>query len=330
VLSALGDTKNSLASAVAVQADGKILAVGTAGDHGQTDFLVARYTSTGALDPSFGTAGIALTKLGKNNAAATAIAIQPDGKIVVGGTSGTGFALARYNPAGTLDSGFGTSGTLNTSFGSGGAANVAAALVQPDGKIVAVGTTSDTNGSSTFAVARYTPTGALDSSFGSGGQKVTPAGTGQKVAASCALLLPDGRVIAGGVASDAGKYKIALSAYTAQGAPDPSFGSNGLLLSAVGDGGLAAPGSLLRQSDGKLVVAGTAVEQGNRRFAVVRYLPNGSPDTGFGTAGVVTTQIAEAAYATSGFLTADGKLVAAGSAQEGAALKVALARYLLG
>jgi uncharacterized delta-60 repeat protein len=319
-----------LVSALAVQGDGKIVAVGTANDHGQSDFALARYTPAGALDPVFGTGGIVLTKFGNNSAAADAIAVQPDGKIVAGGASGTSFALARYNPTGLLDSSFGTSGTLITSFGSGGQANVSATLLQPDGKLVAVGAAGSSSGSSTFALARYTSAGALDQSFGKGGQQVTAAGSAQKATITSATLLPDGRLVATGVVSDAGKYKLGLAGYTSQGAPDTTFGTNGLVLSNIGDGGLAAPAAVLHEGDGKLVVVGTVVDGGNRKFAVVRYLPNGSPDTGFGTAGVITTVVGDGGYATSGLLTPDGKLVVGGSAQDGPGLKLALARYNLG
>ncbi|HEX3829919.1 MAG TPA: hypothetical protein VHV82_21865 [Sporichthyaceae bacterium] len=330
VLTAVGDSNTSVVGALAVQGDGKIIAVGTAGDHGQTDFAMARYTTAGALDPAFGAGGVTLTKFGTNSAAADAIAVQADGKIVVGGAAGTSFALARYSPVGLLDPGFGAGGALTTSFGSTGPSNVSATLLQPDGKLVAAGVAAGSGGVSSFALARYTPAGVLDPSFGTGGQKLTVAGSAQKATLTSATLLPDGRLVATGVVSDAGKYKFGLAGYTAQGSPDPSFGTNGLVLSSIGDGGLAAPAALLRAADGKLLVVGTVVDGGNRKFAVVRYLPNGSPDTGFGTAGVITTVIGDGGFATSGLLTPDGKIVLAGSAQDGTALKLALARYNLG
>jgi uncharacterized delta-60 repeat protein len=329
VLTTVGDAKTALVSALAVQGDGKIVAVGTAGDHGQSDFAVARYTPAGALDPAFGTGGVTLTKFGSNNATADSTAVQPDGKIVAGGGAGTSFALARYNSNGLLDPGFGSSGTVTTSFGTGGVSNVSTTLLQPDGKLVALGSAASTSGLSTLALARYTSTGALDQSFGSGGQQVTTAGSAQKATITSAALLPDGRLVATGVVSDAGKYKLGLAGYTAQGAPDKSFGSNGLVLSSIGDGGMTAPAAVLREADGKLVVVGTTVDGGNRKFTVVRYLPNGSPDTSFGTAGVITTAIGDGGYATSGLLTPEGKVLVAGSAQAGTALKLAMARYNL-
>src|SRR5262249_24879139 len=110
--------------------------------------------------------------------------IQPDGKILAGGTSATGsgknisylFALARYTTTGTLDSSFGTGGKVTTPFGQNTGAPAYAAPLYPaagpanGGKIVLAGTSAV----STFALARYTTNGSLDASFGTGGTVTTP------------------------------------------------------------------------------------------------------------------------------------------------------------
>src|SRR5689334_16259888 len=138
---------NDEANAVALQADGKIVAAGIrfVGNSASTgDFVVARYNTNGTIDKTFGQGGFVVTDLGMTESA-SAVAIQPDGKIVVaGGTYPTfpflGFyALARYNTNGTLDTTFGNGGLVVTTFNSQGA--FASALVlQPDGKILAAGT----------------------------------------------------------------------------------------------------------------------------------------------------------------------------------------------
>src|SRR5215471_18566950 len=125
----------------------------------------------GALDPGFGSSGTVTTRIASGSTAATALAVQPNGKIVAGGGTAVGseveFTLARYDVGGSLDTTFGTGGTVTTAIGSGSAAN--ALVLQPDGKIVAVGGSSED-----FALARYNPNGSLDTSFGTGGMVTTP------------------------------------------------------------------------------------------------------------------------------------------------------------
>ena len=129
------------ATGVALQGDGKIVAVGHAGDFPDDDFALARYNPNGSLDTSFSDDGKRRTNFGGGDDAASGVALQSDGKIVAVGrdcSAGCDFALARYNPNGSLDTSFGGDGKQTTSFGGGddGAAGVA---LQGDGKIVVVG-----------------------------------------------------------------------------------------------------------------------------------------------------------------------------------------------
>src|SRR5947208_3212684 len=126
----------------------------------------------GDLDPSFGTGGRVLTDFGGGDGA-RALALQADGKFVVaGGFGGPFFALARYNPGGTLDTSFGTGGRVFTNFG--GRDGARALALQADGKIVAAGfTSSDFGTRRRFALARYNPDGSLDPSFRGG--RVVPS-----------------------------------------------------------------------------------------------------------------------------------------------------------
>ena len=148
------------ANDVVIQGDGKILAVGQTFRSGLGfDFALARYDPNGSLDSGFGTNGLVIADLGSGLDIAYAVAIQPDGKLVLAGTFGAGlandFALARYNPDGSLDGSFGSNGHVTTDFTSSSDIAHGVAL-QADGKIVAVGVTSVSGGTGPdFALARY-------------------------------------------------------------------------------------------------------------------------------------------------------------------------------
>ncbi len=329
---------DSVANAVALQPDGKILAAGssdtcvTCGPFGQTccgtgRFAVARYTAAGGLDASFGSGGKVITVIGANDAA-TDIALQPDGSIVVAGISWVAganrFALARYTAAGVLDASFGSGGTVTTAIGTNAIAMAVA--LQPDGKIVVAGY-AEAPGTPTpisFALARYTTTGDLDATFGSGGT-VTTFITQQSVALAAALQ-PDGKIVAAGLVHYSGSpHELALARYLADGSLDASFGSGGTVTTAIGTG--AAVDGVALQSDGKIVAAGFSYNGSARYFTLARYTPAGSLDASFGSGGTVTTPIGPTAAASSVALQPDGKIVAAGVAY-GSPDQFALARYL--
>src|SRR3954447_18172860 len=154
------------AHAVAVQADGKVVAAGgalvTTPLGTLQDFALARYRPDGTLDPTFGAAGKVRTDFGGSEQA-FAVAVQPDGKIVAAGGSGRDFELARYNADGSLDGTFGVGGKVTTTFAGIFASlftRASAVLVQPDGKIVAAGTASAARPLD-FGLARYNPDGTL-------------------------------------------------------------------------------------------------------------------------------------------------------------------------
>src|SRR5262249_27008903 len=132
--------------------------------------------NAGTLDLSFGAKGkVSTVFAGALNGVAQATALQSDGKIVAAGSansaSGTQFALARYQPDGSLDPTFGGGGQVLTNFG--GSAFAGGVVIQPDGKIVAVGTSVGGTSPPRMAVARYNADGSLDPGFGSGGTFTT-------------------------------------------------------------------------------------------------------------------------------------------------------------
>jgi uncharacterized delta-60 repeat protein len=305
------------AQAVAIQSDGKIVA---AGSSGAGDFALARYNAVGGLDPTFDSGGKVTTDFGGFDAT-SALAIQPDGRIVAAGRSGSGdFALARYNADGSLDPTYGSGGKVTTDFGGFDAAFGVA--LQTDGKIIAVGQGSS---SFDFALARYNADGSLDPTFGSGGKVTTDFTGGFEDAIAVAIQL-DGGIVVTGQTFSGGFQEFALARYNADGSLDTSFGSGGIVTTNFGFDS-AFGGALAIQTDGKIVAAGRA----GTDFLLARSNVDGSPDASFGSGGIVTTDFGgalfDAAFAVA--LQSNGKIVAAGSAISGfpSSADFALARY---
>ncbi|TMA63675.1 MAG: hypothetical protein E6J68_11440 [Deltaproteobacteria bacterium] len=272
----------------------------------------AARANTGDLDPAFGTGGQVVTPIFNGYDVASALVLQPDGKLVAAGhaynASNTVFALVRYNTDGSLDGSFGTGGKVTTAIGTGSGAT--ALVLQPDGKLVAAGYASSA-GKTTFALVRYNASGSLDASFGTGGKVTTPIGSVDDEAFAL-VLEPDGKLVAAGYSDRGSNNAVALVRYNANGSLDTSFGTGGKVTTAIGsvDDEVFA---LVLQPDGKLVAAGYTSGANSTAFALVRYNADGSLDTGFGTGGKGTTAIGsidDEAFAL--VLQPDGKLVAAG------------------
>jgi uncharacterized delta-60 repeat protein len=275
----------------------------------------------GDPDPTFGSGGHVVTDFSGNDDYGFAVALQPDGRVIVAGQSGIypvfHAALARYNTNGQLDSTFGTGGKVIAAL-DGGGDGLATIALQPDGKIVAAGSVIHDNWQLSFLLARFSPDGTLDRSFGNQGIVVT--NFGDSTAAAHALVLqPDGKIFVAGV-SGAGPYSelndFALARYNSNGSLDQSFGNGGKLKThfpGVSNTGSRATAAAL-QADGKLVVAGTYKNEATaREFAVARYNPKGNLDTTFGSGGMVTTSMGSGdAIAFSVALLSDGRIVASG------------------
>jgi uncharacterized delta-60 repeat protein len=286
------------ASAAMVQPDGKIVVVGAARLGTRYEWAVARLNPDGSLDPSFGTNGRVLEDFQNSADIATAVAIQIDGKIIVAGRNYAGMDLVRYNPDGSLDIGFGVGGKVITTFtnsNSGGADGLA---IQPDGKIIVVG--SGVGVSQQSQIARYNVNGSLDSSFGAGGEVVAPFGA--NFSPSAVLLQGDGRiVVAGGNFTAPSNY--AWARLNPDGSKDVTFGTGGLVTTTISNPGY--PPDVAQQPDGKLLLAA--------QRTIARFAPDGSLDTSFGTGGTLTTpsQLAQVEGIT---VLSDGKIAAVGEA----------------
>ena len=328
------------ASALAIQADGRIVAAGGTSPGGFCcQFALARYNADGSLDTSFNGSGKVTTIFG-GDTRAFAVAVQRDGKIIAaGGTMSpfaADFALVRYNPDGSLDTSFGIGGKVTTDFG--GFDSATGVAIQADGKIVVVG---EGGPSSDFVLARYNPDGSLDAGFGNGGRVTTDFGGFD--AASGVAMQEDGKIVAAG----RGGFFIvfALARYNADGSLDTSFAGSGKVTTQFFGQNIESAKGLAIQKNGKIVVVGTAFSDFDPSFAVARYNGDGSLDTSFSGDGKVTTDFGDPAdvgrlcppgrkdcsedNAAAVAIQPDGRIVAVGGA--GACIppcKFALARYL--
>jgi uncharacterized delta-60 repeat protein len=306
-------------SAVAIQADGRVVVAGSSSLSSVTGFGLARFTTDGSLDRTFGEDGRVTTAF-RGGAEAYDVVIQSDGKIIALGTAGRRgrFALARYNADGTLDVGFGGDGRVLTDVGDGYDTGKGI-VIQANGRIVAVGTSG-----CDVAVARYTDDGSMDTTFGVGGKITSDLGLLCHSAQDVAIQT-DGKILAAGFGecrSNACLFDVFLARYNPDGTLDTGFANDG---SAQAGFFRAVASEVAIQGDGRIIVAGRDEIEGG--FALARFQPNGSPDTSFGEDGRVTTRVGKQSGAHAVALQADGKIVAVGLSGLRTE-KFALARYL--
>jgi len=220
--------------ALALQGD-KILVVGTYNQ----DFRIARFTTAGTLDTTFGIGGLATTNLGSLDFC-SAVGIQSNGMIVAAGTTLNGsssydFALARYDPQGTLDASFGTAGIVKTDLG--GAADFALSMVvQPDDKILVGGFAESPESkpaAARTALVRYRADGSLDVGFGDAGHALADAG-GSYDLGRALTLQPDGKILLVGSTTTPERTRMVALRYDADGFLDPGFGVGGIATVEVG------------------------------------------------------------------------------------------------
>jgi uncharacterized delta-60 repeat protein len=330
-------------SSVVIQSDGKIVVAGGAFPLFTFlgNFELVRYNPNGSLDRSFGNGGIVTTTFPEGSYAFD-VALQPDGKIIAAGTvfvdfnpgdiSDTDFALARYNSDGSLDTTFGNGGTLMTDF-FGNEDDAFSVLIQPDGKIVAVGSANNPASYYDFAAVRYLSNGTIDTTFGVAGKVSTDFGDQNFDRARSAALQSDGRIVAAGfaISQNGGVQNFAVARYTSNGILDTTFSGDGKTQIDFGNCCQSAT-KLLLQSDGKIItVGGSNGESGDDDFLLARLNPRGSLDNTFGVGGQVRTSFGDLNGGANGAaLQSDGKIVAVGfqATFSNQWANFALARYL--
>jgi uncharacterized delta-60 repeat protein len=322
-----GNTSSS--KGVVIDQNGKIVMAGVSGTDPNFIFSIARLNPDGSLDNTFSTDGINTTAI-MDNSTCNALALQPDGKIVTAGYSSYNspvydwFALARYNTDGSLDITFDNDGIVFNFFGDNDdRANDL--IIQPDGKIIAAGSSYDVTTQSDFALARFNSDGSLDNSFSFDGKVTTDFNSGDD-AINSLVLQPDGKILAAGSSLD-GTIAFAVSRYNTDGTLDNTFSTDGRAsfptVSAV-----STVNKMLLLPDGKIILVGELYNT-NRDIIIMRINADGSADNTFGTNGVVTHDPAgDNEYAYAAALQPDGKILVAGSYIVGwASLKMFVARY---
>ena len=317
------------ANVLAVQADGKLLALG--------NLTLSRYNTDGSVDTGFGSSGtVKIVTNGGGLDKMTALAVQADGKIlVVGYTSlptsfNEDFMTVRFNPDGSADTSFGTGGRVLTEF-SGNNDQAKSVIVQPDGKIVVAGNAQVgpvLAVEQDFAIVRYLADGTLDASFGTGGKSTVDAvkfGGKSNFVNAAALQADGGIVVVGHVFTDggSGNSDMGIARFLANGSVDTVFGTQGVERIDFGTSSVVSIGfdgggwdealDVAIQSDGKIVVGGYTIVAGVFHAALVRLLAaSGTPNAiDFGPNGMVVSTTTDKASGIA--LQADGKIVIAGT-----------------
>ncbi|XZF12759.1 T9SS type A sorting domain-containing protein [Chitinophagaceae bacterium MMS25-I14] len=289
------DSANTVANAVELQPDGKIVVAGSYRKGTASDFILVRYKTDGITDSSFGVNGIVRTDINSGSFdVATALAIQPDGKIVAAGRSGSSLALCRFKSDGSLDSSFDSDGKVTVAAVPGSTCM----KLQPDGKIVV---------SCDSVVTRLLTDGSLDSSFGTSGV-VMLAHYFYGVA-----IQNDGKIIVAG-----GEAGFVLQRLSATGAIDSSFGTGGVVKTYFIPGSYTSGVAkwVCLQADGRILAGGFdwyCAAASCRDFAIARYESNGALDTSFGNHGQVYPNMGYyAAMSYSAAINNNNELVVAG------------------
>ncbi len=299
--------------------------------------LVLMLPGPGVLDYTFGRAG--RTELGVGGfEGGKEVAVQPDGKILIGGNSEIAgnhdFVLLRLNPDGTPDSSFNVTGSASASIGSE-TDTVTAMALQTDGRVIVAGHIL-TGPNYDFGLARFNPNGTLDPTFNTTGKVITDLGGNLDLAEGMALQA-DGKIVVVGKYSNGIGSDWALVRYNTNGSldsglagdstPGDSFGTGGVVLTDHGSNNETAS-RVAVQPDGKILAAGTVYGGQSLDFAMARYLANGSLDTTFNGTGKVLTPVGTGEDNCEGMaLLADGKILLSGNTLTGSNNDTVLVRY---
>lgn len=331
--SAVGGAMGASVGGVIVQSDGRIFIAGEAWNDvsNNLDFALVRLTEDGVLDTSFDTDGKTTFPMGPRNDSAYSIAIAPaDDSFVIVGSAGSSnfttseFAVARFNSDGTLDTGFNTTGKALVSVLSSARNEANDALILSDGKVLVAGS-SYYGGSPRIGMVRFNEDGTLDTGFDGDGKAVIDPGNEAQGYAVCEQP-EDGKIVVAGSYYNGNNQDFLIVRCNSAGALDTSFGGDGIVSTPIFRSDRAE--AVVVQADGKIIAAGSASDFGVSDFALVRYNTDGSLDTSFGEDGIVTTDFGSYDSINSLKIDAEGRIVAAGTANNETDSDFAIARYL--
>jgi uncharacterized delta-60 repeat protein len=264
------------ANAVALTGSDRIVLAGWVSGGATSRTAVARLLRTGRPDASFRDRGWTTFAFSDGDEQANDVLVLRSGRVVLAGQAEMGnasrFLLARLTSGGRLDRGFGRRGGF-TLVEAGKGADAANALARgPGGTLTVAGRTAD-GGAGQWAVARFGPRGRLDATFGNGGTLILRF-TEAAEEAHDLLVLPNGRsVLTGRIRNAKGNLDMGLVRLRPDGRRDRSFGRNGVVRIDV-FGGTDTARAIVRQADGRFVVAGEAWRGGSPRFTAARVLPS--------------------------------------------------------
>ena len=296
-----------MASVIEVTAAGRILVCGRAND----SMLLARYLPDGSLDLEFDDDGILVIQ-DLENGPGFSMTQQPDGKILVAGShdegAGRQISVHRFFENGSVDMSFDGDGHTMTDLP--GDINEAMAIaLRADGRIVIAGQYGAEWPFEGMCMIQYNPDGSLDSSFDGDGVWTHTTGFPNEGFLSV-VVQSDGKLLAGGISHDGVTNYADLVRLNADGTFDNGFGGDGLIRTDVGPDASSWQEVIL-EPDGKIIAVGVVNDGAD--FLVGRYMPDGTLDYGFGTSGLTVTTIGTDAYATSGALMSDGRILMAGT-----------------
>ncbi|MBK7946932.1 MAG: T9SS type A sorting domain-containing protein [Flavobacteriales bacterium] len=310
---------NDAAMGMAIQPNGRIVVVGSTQQNLATSMALARFMPDGTLDQSFGIGGQVITGFSTDpvliSDAAAAVAIQPNGYVVVVGSSfqngvGYRFVVARYDPDGELDPNFGTGGIqVNALLNGGGFGSVA---ILDDGYIVACGAVTEAPSNNMFVVARYTPFGALDPTFDGDGFATIDI-TPDDDDASALVMEPGGTILVAGNCGGGADRNIALVRLAQNGSLDPSLDGDGIVVTALSTGDDAATSVAIQPADGKILVAGATTSMPFVFLVVLRYDFDGALDNTFAGDGIFQSPHPGINLAGGMALAPDGRIVVGGT-----------------
>ena len=300
-----GDTHYT---STAIESDGKIVAAGYTWNGTNYDFAIARYNTNGTLDSTFSHDGKQTTDFGSTDDEANAMVIQADGKILLAGSAGNNFGLARYNSDGSPDISFDADGKQTTDFGS--IAKISSIAIQSDGKIVASGS----------GIARYNSDGSPDVSFDVDGKLTTP------FYSNGVTIQNDGKIVI------VGGFSVSVARYNSNGSADSTFNNGGLPVNPYGNPFRYIGNSIAIQTDGKLVIGGYYINDNRQvdvHFALFRLNNNGMIDSSFNGYGIASSGagVNYNNYGTSVLIQNDNKILLAGYSYNGSSDDFTIARF---